>query len=86
MNEPDPAQEAYENAKREQMENSIREQETIKVELEGLQEGDTVIHKFFGEGKVIDNSDVNNVEVRFGNEIRYINKESAAAKHLMRKL
>ncbi len=68
------------------MKDAARESELIKRELDDLKEKDTVIHKFFGEGIVIDNSDVNNVEIRFGNEIRYINKESAAAKHLMRKL
>ncbi|MCR5585540.1 MAG: SH3 domain-containing protein [Lachnospiraceae bacterium] len=80
------AEENYEANRQAAMANAIKEKEMIKKELDGLEEKDTVIHKYFGEGIVIDNSDVNNVEIKFGSEIRYINKESAAAKHLMRKL
>ncbi len=76
----------YEANRQATMAQALKEKELIKKELDGLEEKDTVIHKYFGEGIVIDNSDVNNVEIKFGNEIRYINKESAAAKHLMRKL
>ncbi len=66
--------------------NSVKEKEEIKKELDELQDRDLVYHKYFGEGTVVNNDDVNNVEVRFGNEVRFINKESAAAKRIMRKL
>ncbi len=67
---------------------AVREKEELRKMLDGLKYNDVVIHKYFGEGVVLDNADVNNVEVRFNNngEVRYINKESAAAKRLMMKL
>ncbi len=66
---------------------AVREKEELKTMLNELKYNDIVIHKYFGEGVVLDNADVNNVEVRFNNgEVRYINKESAASKRLMMKL
>ncbi len=67
-------------------ETALKEKEVLRAELDGLKEGDTVTHRFFGEGTVINNADENSIEVLFGSEVRSIEKESAAAKQLMRKL
>ncbi len=70
-----------------QIAQSVKEKEIIRRELEALDARDMVYHKYFGEGQVVDNSDVNNVEVKFVNHgIMYIDKEEAARKSLMRKL
>jgi preprotein translocase subunit YajC len=66
---------------------SIREKEEIRAELNSLKYGDIVLHKNYGEGTVVDNADVNNVEIRFNNgDLRYINKDKAASQRSMRKL
>ncbi len=67
-------------------ENAQKEQEALRAELDALKEGDTVSHRFFGEGTVIRNTDADSIEVMFGHEVRNIEKESAAAKQLLRKL
>ncbi len=78
----------YEDDERlKQIAQSVKEKEIIRRELESLDARDVVYHKYFGEGQVVDNSDVNNVEVKFANHgIMYIDKEEAARKSLMRKL
>ncbi len=70
-----------------QIAENVKEKEIIRRELEALDARDMVYHKYFGEGQVMDNSDVNNVEVKFVNHgVMYIDKEEAARKSLMRKL
>lgn len=72
---------------RKALETAVREKEELRRTFDSLKYNDVVIHKYFGEGVVVDNADVNNVEVRFNDgEVRYINKDSAAAKKIMVKL
>ena len=51
-----------------------------------LKPHDLVVHKYFGKGEVYDNSDVKLLEVRFGSDVRFLNKESLISKHLLVKL
>lgn len=77
----------YEDDRLKKIAQNVKEKEIIRRELEALDARDMVYHKYFGEGQVVDNSDVNNVEVKFVNHgIMYIDKEEAARKALMRKL
>lgn len=68
--------------------NAARENEerrALREEIENLREHDLVIHKYFGKGEVFDNSDVRLIEVRFGGEARFMNKDALAAKKLMKR-
>ncbi|MBQ9119909.1 MAG: hypothetical protein IJY09_07665, partial [Lachnospiraceae bacterium] len=68
--------------------NAARENEerkALREEIENLREHDLVIHKYFGKGEVYDNSDVRLIEVRFGGDVRFMNKDALAAKKLMKK-
>lgn len=63
--------------------NVIDERVALRQKLDNLKEHDLVTHKFFGKGEVYDNSDVKLIEVRFGMDVRYLNKDSLAAKNLL---
>ncbi len=68
--------------------NAARESEerkALREEIENLRQHDLVIHKYFGKGEVYDNSDVRLIEVRFGGDVRFMNKDALAAKKLMKK-
>ncbi len=68
--------------------NAARENEerkALRAEIEDLREHDLVIHKYFGKGEVYDNSDVRLIEVRFGSDVRFMNKDALAAKKLMKR-
>ncbi len=68
--------------------NAVKESEerrALREEIEELREHDLVIHKYFGKGEVYDNSDVRLIEVRFGGDVRFMNKDALAAKKLMRR-
>ncbi len=80
------AKEEAEKSRKNAIESAARETENIRQELDELLEGEDVMHKFFGEGMVIDNSDLDNIVVKFADETRRIDKDNAAAKKLMRKL
>ncbi len=72
---------------REEIAERVREKERLKKELDSLVPGDKVKHSFYGLGEVIENDAVDNVAVKFAdNELRFINKETAAAKGLMHKM
>lgn len=67
-------------------ENVIKDNEEkriLRAQIEALREHDIVIHKYFGRGEVFDNSDVKLIEVRFGGDVRFMNKESLVAKKLL---
>lgn len=69
-------------------ENAAKENEerrALREEIEELRQHDLVIHKYFGKGEVYDNSDVRLIEVRFGGDVRFMNKDALAAKKLMKK-
>ncbi len=61
------------------------ERKALRDEIENLREHDLVIHKYFGRGEVYDNSDVRLIEVRFGGDVRFMNKDALAAKKLMKR-
>ncbi len=61
----------------------LDERAVLRAKLDKLKQHDIVTHKFFGKGEVYDNSDVKLIEVRFGMDVRYLNKDSLAAKNLL---
>lgn len=64
-------------------EDTVDSQREIRARIDRLKQHDIVTHKYFGKGEVFDNSDVKLMEVRFGLDVRYLNKDSLAAKHLL---
>lgn len=62
-----------------------RAKEILKEEIDRMMPGDVVYHKYFGKGVVYDNSDIKVIEVRFGPDIRFLNKVSCANKKLLKK-
>ena len=64
---------------------SKRAKEILKEEIDRMKPGDVVYHKYFGKGVVYDNSDIKVIEVRFGPDVRFLNKASCAAKKLLKK-
>lgn len=69
-----------------QISDNLKEKEFRKEEIDGLRPGDMVYHEYFGKGVVFDNSDVKVIEIRFGADVRFINKASCVAKKLMKKI
>lgn len=59
------------------------EKKALREQIQKLREHDIVIHKYFGRGEVFDNSDVRLIEVRFGGDVRFLNKETLASKKLL---
>ena len=59
------------------------EKRSLRAAVDRLQEHDIINHKIYGEGEVYDNSDVKLMEVRFGNDVRFLNKDSIVAKRLI---
>ncbi len=60
-----------------------REKDELRKAIQALREHDLVIHKYFGKGEVFDNSDVKLIEVRFGGDVRFLNKEQLVNKKLL---
>lgn len=56
---------------------------SLRAAVDRLQEHDIINHKIYGEGEVYDNSDVKLMEVRFGNDVRFLNKDSIVQKRLI---
>lgn len=61
------------------------EKQALRKELDELREHDLVEHKYFGKGEVFDNTDVKLIEIRFGNDTRFLSKDTLAAKKLLKK-
>lgn len=61
------------------------EKQALRLEIDSLREHDIVEHEYFGKGEVFDNSDVKLIEVRFGNDVRFLNKDTLVTKKLLRK-
>ncbi len=59
------------------------EKTALRLAVNQLKEHDIVIHKFFGKGEVFDNSDVKLIEVRFGQDVRFLNKNQLVNKKLI---
>ncbi len=70
---------AVEEASRE-----TEEKKALRAEINRLKQHDIVIHKYFGKGEVYDNSDVKLMEVRFGSDVRFLNKDSLVSKRLLK--
>lgn len=82
----DPTQDQQEARELKQLSESLKEKEVLKEEIDRLRPGDIVYHEFFGKGVVFDNSDVKRIEIRFGTDVRFIDKAGCVAKRLMRKI
>lgn len=59
------------------------EKKELRIAINNLREHDIIIHKYFGKGEVYDNSDVRLIEVRFGGDTRFMNKEQLVNKKLI---
>lgn len=70
-------------AMKESSSKELEQKRILRADIEALSERDIVIHKIFGEGEVFDNSDVKLIEIRFGNDARFLNKDQLAAKRLL---
>lgn len=59
------------------------DKKSLRTAINGLKQHDIILHKFFGKGEVYDNSDVRLIEVRFGSDVRFLNKEQLVNKKLI---
>ena len=82
----DPNEEKKKQDELKQLSKSLKEKELLRDEIDNLIPGELVYHEYFGKGVVFDNSDVKVIEIRFGTDVRFINKASCVAKKLMRKV
>lgn len=57
---------------------------SLKEKIDRLQDHDIVNHIVYGEGEVSDNSDVHLLEVKFGNDTRYLKKDQLVKNHELR--
>ena len=55
----------------------------IRDYLETLREDDILVHKIYGEGRVVDNTDSEIIQVAFGKNMRYLKKEKLVQKDLI---
>ncbi len=58
-------------------------EELLRAALDTLKEQDTLVHKEYGVGEVIDNSDPQVIQVRFGRDLRFLKKDRLARKQLI---
>jgi len=82
----DPNEEKKKVDEMKQLSESLKEKELLREEIENLSPGDIVYHEYFGKGVVFDNSDVKRIEIRFGTDVRFVDKAACVAKKLMRKV
>ena len=82
----DPTQYQAEEIELKKLSETLKEKEFLKDEIERLRPGDLVYHEIFGKGVVFDNSDVKRIEIRFGTDIRFIDKAGCVAKRSMHKI
>lgn len=82
----DPNEERKQQDELKKLSESLKEKELLRDEIDNLIPGELVYHEYFGKGVVFDNSDVKVIEIRFGTDVRFINKASCVAKKLMRKV
>lgn len=54
---------------------------SLREKIDRLQDHDIVKHVIYGEGEVSDNSDVKLLEVKFGNDTRYLKKDQLVRNH-----
>lgn len=60
-----------------------KDSSALLQKLNLLKEQDVLQHKLYGEGEVIDNSDAEVIQVRFGRDLRFLKKEKLAKKELV---
>ncbi len=82
----DPTQYQAEEMELKKLSETLKEKEFLREEIESLRPGDIVYHEIFGKGVVFDNSDVKRIEIRFGTDIRFIDKAGCVAKRSMHKV
>ena len=82
----DPNEEKKKEDELKQLSESLKEKELLREEIENLSPGDLVYHEYFGNVVVFDNSDVKRSEIRFGTDVRFVDKSACVAKKLMRKV
>lgn len=82
----DPNEEKKKEDELKHLSESLKEKELLREEIENLSPGDLVYHEYFGKGVVFDNSDVKRIEIRFGTDVRFVDKSACVAKKLMRKV
>ena len=58
-------------------------EERLRIKLDALRPQDRFNHTLYGEGVVIDNSDPDVIQVRFGRDLRFLKKEKLATKGLV---
>ncbi|MBQ6105060.1 MAG: SH3 domain-containing protein [Lachnospiraceae bacterium] len=58
-------------------------EERLKIKLNALRPQDRFVHKLYGEGVVVENSDPDIIQVRFGRDLRFLKKEKLARKELV---
>lgn len=51
--------------------------------LDTLAAGEEVVHKLYGDGVIIDNSDAEIIQIRFGRDLRFLKKDKLARKDLV---
>ncbi len=59
------------------------EKKALRDAINNLKQHDIILHKYFGKGEVYDNSDVRLIEVRFGSDARFLNKDQLVNKKLI---
>lgn len=82
----DPNEEKKKEDELKLLSESLKEKDLLREEIDGLNPGDIVYHEYFGKGVVFDNTDVRRIEVRFGTDMRFIDKAGCVSKKLMRKV
>ena len=58
-------------------------EERLRIKLDALRAQDEIVHKLYGEGVVVDNSDSDIIQVRFGRDLRFLKKDKLARKELV---
>ena len=76
----EPAPENFVPASQVDLEQDNEDKRILREKIEQLQEHDLVRHVVYGEGEVYDNSDVKLLEVRFGNDMRFLKKDQLVNK------
>ena len=82
----DPIKDQEEERELKHLSETLKEKELLKDEIDRLRPGDIVYHELFGKGVVFDNSDVKRIEIRFGTDVRFIDKAGCVAKRSMHKI
>ena len=58
-------------------------EERLRMRIDSLRAGDRISHKLYGDGSVVDNSDSEISQVRFGRDLRFLKKDKLAKKELV---